>query len=292
MGCQATVIPGERADDWESHRAGIVASLGPVDELEAEVVDRIAQLTWRLRRVLRYETGVLSGSIPSITALQVETQRLLAKVQPSKSPDEKRRELEREEERLVGLERLIQRYREFRMLPHDSPIAGNEGMLMLADAYRLDPGMQSAYFYTHDPEFLSKLGIPAENKNFAEGWAGWTCGTVNKGMELIGARISCSAETLLDTLIESLNRDVVEQTVKVSWMRGESGGIPLTEKSQREGATEKEGADVFSPVMDPATIDKIIRYESHLSRQLALAMELFYHLQSDRNEPGDDVETE
>src|SRR5262245_21582907 len=52
------VLPGERAEDWEAHRAGIVQSLAPAGALEAELAGRVALCLWRLRRVAAYETGV------------------------------------------------------------------------------------------------------------------------------------------------------------------------------------------------------------------------------------------
>src|SRR5262245_63596420 len=52
------VLPAERAEDWEAHRAGIVRSLAPAGALETELAGRVALCLWRLRRVAAYETGV------------------------------------------------------------------------------------------------------------------------------------------------------------------------------------------------------------------------------------------
>ena len=50
------VIPGlEREEDWEAHRAGLLASLAPDASLEAILAERVALLLWRLQRVARYE---------------------------------------------------------------------------------------------------------------------------------------------------------------------------------------------------------------------------------------------
>src|SRR5688572_13958595 len=51
------VVPGlEHPDQWEAHRLGLVTSLNPVGHFEEVLVERLAALLWRLRRVLRYET--------------------------------------------------------------------------------------------------------------------------------------------------------------------------------------------------------------------------------------------
>ncbi len=53
---EAPVIPGvESAEEWDAHRAAIVDDRAPVGAMEAALVDRIARLAWRLRRVDRYE---------------------------------------------------------------------------------------------------------------------------------------------------------------------------------------------------------------------------------------------
>ena len=57
------VLPDERPKDWNDHRAGIVAALAPVGTLETELVERVALLMWRLRRVVRYETAVTAAGI-------------------------------------------------------------------------------------------------------------------------------------------------------------------------------------------------------------------------------------
>jgi hypothetical protein len=41
------VLPGERAEDWEAHHKGIVASLAPAGALEGELADRVALLLWK-----------------------------------------------------------------------------------------------------------------------------------------------------------------------------------------------------------------------------------------------------
>ena len=53
----APVIPGvEKAEDWEEHRDGVLESLHPEGHLEFVLAERTALLSWRLHRVIRYET--------------------------------------------------------------------------------------------------------------------------------------------------------------------------------------------------------------------------------------------
>ena len=56
----APTIPGETVEAWQEHRAGIVASLAPVGAIEAALAERAALLLWRLHRVWRAETALVT----------------------------------------------------------------------------------------------------------------------------------------------------------------------------------------------------------------------------------------
>ena len=60
----AIVLPlVERAEDWSAHLAGFVAALRPVGAVERELVERMAAITWRLRRVERVEAAVIGATL-------------------------------------------------------------------------------------------------------------------------------------------------------------------------------------------------------------------------------------
>src|SRR5215208_2068118 len=54
------VVPGECPEEWEAHRAGVVASLTPVGLLEVNLAERAALLLWRLQRLARYEAETIT----------------------------------------------------------------------------------------------------------------------------------------------------------------------------------------------------------------------------------------
>lgn len=56
----APTIPGETVEAWQAHRAGIVGDLAPVGALESALADRAALLLWRLHRVWRAETALVT----------------------------------------------------------------------------------------------------------------------------------------------------------------------------------------------------------------------------------------
>lgn len=57
------VVAGlESRDEWEDHRAGVMESISPAGHLESTLAERVALLSWRLHRVTRYETQSISLS--------------------------------------------------------------------------------------------------------------------------------------------------------------------------------------------------------------------------------------
>src|SRR5215216_6079977 len=53
----APVVPGiEKPEDWEEYRDGVLESLQPEGHLETVLAEQVALLSWRLHRVIRYET--------------------------------------------------------------------------------------------------------------------------------------------------------------------------------------------------------------------------------------------
>lgn len=60
------VIPGESAEQWEAHRAGVVESLAPVGLLETNLAERAALLLWRLQRLARYESGTVTTGMEEV----------------------------------------------------------------------------------------------------------------------------------------------------------------------------------------------------------------------------------
>jgi hypothetical protein len=63
----APVIPGfESFDEWEAHKAGIMAAIEADGKLETAHAERVASLYWRIQRVPRYETEMMAHSLDNI----------------------------------------------------------------------------------------------------------------------------------------------------------------------------------------------------------------------------------
>jgi hypothetical protein len=59
----APVVPGlERDEDWQEYREAIMEHYAPGGPVEHELAERVAVLSWRLRRVTRYEAQAIAIS--------------------------------------------------------------------------------------------------------------------------------------------------------------------------------------------------------------------------------------
>ncbi len=54
------LLPGEKAEDFSLLRDRIFATLAPCDALEDELVERIASILWRLRRIPAFEAALIA----------------------------------------------------------------------------------------------------------------------------------------------------------------------------------------------------------------------------------------
>jgi len=67
LASDAPIIPGvESPQDWTQRYEALIADYAPVGGLEETLVERAATLSWRLRRVARYESGYSAASIERV----------------------------------------------------------------------------------------------------------------------------------------------------------------------------------------------------------------------------------
>jgi hypothetical protein len=56
------VVPGEDPDEWEAHRAAVVADLDPRGAVELALAEQVAVKLWRLGRVARHEADLIANA--------------------------------------------------------------------------------------------------------------------------------------------------------------------------------------------------------------------------------------
>jgi hypothetical protein len=277
------VLPGERLKEWEQYREGILLSLAPVGTLEEELAGRVALCLWSLRRVVAFETAAATAGIE-----QVDDERRIAAEKlddpivrlrsPHEQPDHIRLTLA---EQGLKTEQLSLSNREAGLVLVEQLVAGVDDATSIDgySAYTLIgwandalPGDNGVDY--EDDRFLARLGVPTEDDPW--GWEGWTAGKARKAVALMATAHKMANEKLWSRLVEEGHREVGENRDRVQKIEDE---VKVLRRRVRTIEERKRQAHVLP---DENTLNKVLRYESHVSRQMLQALHTLERLQAAR----------
>jgi len=241
----APVVPGvEEAEEWEYHRDGFLASLSPVGHLELILAERAALLSWRLRRVICFETE-------SIALYQERVEDDLARERRFKSGPDYPEAVRGNAKSATEEHRLLKR---FAKMEDNKPLSALDADRIIWDAMECADKVAEGEV---DPEELlesvSVAGLP--DRDFWEGYEGWTAGLLRAVVVAIAKATGEESEELLETATRDA-RFTVERTK----LEAEK-----VERDLRNMARERL-------LPDEKTLEKVARYEAHLSRGLYKAL--------------------
>jgi hypothetical protein len=247
----APVVPGvEKVEDWEEHRQGMLESLSPEGHLEEVLAERVALLSWRLYRVTRYEREAIALSQERVEDdLADRRQRPFSSGLSPAHPQEVRSRVK--EAKIT--ERLLKR---FPALPDEKALSAGEAASVL---YAVDE--QTGV----DLEEVPFPVLPEDLELFEE-FEGWTVGLVR---ECVGA-IASHAEADPDKLLVAAAKDASRAVVRAKH------AVEKIEQDLRNMARERL-------LPDDKTLEKVARYEAHLSRGLYKALHELEALQVRRS---------
>lgn len=243
------VIPDvEREEDWEAHRAGLLTSLDPDGHLELELAERIAALTWRLKRVIRYESETITSHQES-----AEEDRTFHSASGMLRDPLLTNTAQADEE----VEIMEAGLRAWTSVP--GPNSNTE--LWSADAESMLWDVERA-----GGEELKNIKPP----DFLDDWesAGsivWTGRLLHKAIAAIAAHVGQEPEELLQEA-----RAVAERDIRLAEQARDRFRSDLIEL-RRERLLPDEG-----------TLNKIVKYEAHLNRQFYQALHELEALQTRR----------
>jgi hypothetical protein len=256
----APVVPGvEKREDWEFHRDGVLESLQPEGHLELVLAERVALLSWRLHRVIRYETE-------SIALYQEKAQEDLAKqrgrpfsdVSGPASPEVVRSDLKSARADLKLLKR-------FARSADDEPLSGLDAANILWEvAEHTDAVAEGEAEAEELLENLSVAGL--EEGTSPEEFEGWSAGLLHRAVEQIAS---------------SADRDGPEAVLEAV-MRSAEWKVKKAKQSAEEVERDLERMGRERLLPDEKTLEKVARYEAHLSRGLYKAMHELEALQARR----------
>lgn len=274
----APVLPGEPADGWVAHRAGVVAALHPVGGLEEALAERAAACLWRLRRVVAFETAATAAGLEEA-----------ADPTPPADPDhpdraDRRRQRKAEKQLAEFAERAGLWAATARLhdalpgLADDAPVPGDAVEGVFEDINAALPEAVDELFEFEDRTTLTRLGVPAADHARPYRWPGWTAGAVRRAADAAAAHAGhgTTADELLTTARESRRAWVEGQAAEVARLEGEvrAAGERVAARRRRELLRRA--------IPDAATLDKVTRYEAHLSRQFTHAVHTLERLQAAR----------
>jgi hypothetical protein len=284
------VVPGlEWSEDWETHHAGILKSLAPEGTLEEALAGRVALCFWRLNRVHRYETAITTVGLERI-AEQLRPRPPAVKMSfPGLEPDEDDLDTLQPEEALgkilkelkekqdtvemwAGTHHLLE---QLLGLSNDAPVSGDDAYGVFEDLLGVLPNADEGPDI-EDTDFLMSLGVPEDEVDDAYRWAGWTAGTVRKGLAELAYSVGREPEKLLAKALKK-RREIQEQNM------AEAQRLEAALKVLRRRMKTKEDRLKRERMLPEAnTLQKLTRYEAHLSRQLLQALHELQRLQAVR----------
>jgi hypothetical protein len=257
----APVVPGvEKQEDWEEHRDGVLDSLSPVGHLEFVLAERVALLSWRLHRVTRYETE-------SIALYQEKAQEDLAKqrgrpfsdVSGPASAEVVRSNLKSARTDLKLLKR-------FAKAGDDESLSGLDAANILWEVAEHTDAVAEGE--AEAEELLENLSVPGlKDGSSPEEFEGWSAGLLRRAVEQITSTADREGpEAVLEAAMRS-----AEWKAKEAKRNAEE-----VERDLARMARERL-------LPDEKTLEKVARYEAHLSRLLFKALHELEALQVRRS---------
>ena len=127
-----------------------------------------------------------------------------------------------------------------------------------------------------DQAFLAAVGIPEEALREAYAWTGWTAGMIRRGLALFAQAGRIKPEKLLGRVRADFIREGDEAAARI-------GPLQAQARDLRRRAQEQEVHERGRRMLPKDVIlEKIIRYEAHLGRQLQTALHTLERLQAGR----------
>jgi hypothetical protein len=253
----APVVPGvEKREEWEEHRDGILESLSPEGHLEMVLAERVALLSWRLHRVIRFETESIALYQEQIEEDLARERRFGSHVLGADHPEEVRWKLK-------DAQRTHRTFKKLPGLPGDKHLTGGDaaGVLWGVSAYIEDEDLEKVQPPSGVPEWAGVEEDTAE-------WDGWTVGMVTEYVDSMASEAGESPKELLETATEKARLEVI----------GAKQAVERVEKDLERMSRERL-------LPDEKTLEKVARYEAHLSRGLYKALHELEALQVRRAVP-------
>ena len=254
----APVVPSlEKWEDWQDHREGILDNLSPVGQLEVTLAERVALLSWRLHRVTRYETGTIAISQETIEDDIHDRDRFLSVMKhkgfESTHPEDIRLEAK-------YYKQVYSALRRFPSLRPDKTLRGTDASSVVWSV------LMEAKKVAEEEIDVEALDLPSVPEDaMIEELPAMKVADVRGCVEAIAAHVSLDPDDLPEATTHEAGYEARHAAHK---------------KEEVEQEISRKVRERMLP--DEKTLEKICRYEAHLSRQLYHALHELENLQKYR----------
>jgi hypothetical protein len=230
------VVAGfESQQEWNGFRLEMMASFAPVGMLETTLAERLTLGAWRLRRVARYETEHLRSEQDQAKVKVGEKLRFDQQFGKGDPADE----IGNVTLRIKAFERLIRCTKLLSQGNDSTPVDVTDANDLLQYLRRSDNA--DVDDYDPDEEDSEQTQEPEDPKQ-------WTVGTLKERVGLLAGNLGWGGDCL-QTLLGDLN--------SAGWKAFNS--LKVAKRRLKEYRRE-------SLLPDDEALEKVMRYESHLSR--------------------------
>jgi hypothetical protein len=254
----APVVPGlEKKEDWQEHRDGILENLAPVGRLEVTLAERVALLSWRLHRVTRYETEAIAISQETIEDDIHERDRFLSVLRHKGFESTHPVDIRFEARYYKQVHSALRRF------PSLEPGKTLKGADASSVVWSVLMEAQKAKGEKIEHEDLDLPGVPEDEA--IEELPAMKVADVRGCVEAIAGHVSLDSDDLLEA---------------ATYQAGYEARSAAHKKEEVEREIARKARERTLP--DETTLQKISRYEAHLSRQLYQALHELENLQKHR----------
>lgn len=243
------VLPGvESEDEWERHLAGVAQSLLPQTHLEGMLAERIALLLWRLRRVARYERQV---TLAAHQDLEVQYTTPSAIIKEAERAAEWTCGNGTDDDAPVSTPALV-------ALVDAIPAVPGYGLIRRGPALQVLRALADAAGGMDLHDVLTDL-LGYEDATTVEGWVH---DMLKEAVDRVARNAGVSCFVLKERALRTLT--------------------PRLSEAQAEGRQAFERACAANILPDQDVVERVIRYEAHLNRQLLTSLHELEALQARR----------
>ncbi len=272
------VLTTETWEEWESFRSELYADLAPQGALEQVLAERIVQAAWRLQRVVRYEAlstmttyEKLAEELDNASPPEGYRKALGLASAPEQRLAELRNRLEEFDYNREGLEQTAGLLRKLPELPEEAPWSPDPEQLLNIGAEL----MPDDYDYDSDPKLLHALDIDPTRDSLWD--YRWDVGMVRETIRYFAPRCGASTEELIATIADRAQSQAGESRRVLEGLRNCEKSL-IAEVDRKKARLAKENL-----IPNTETVQKITRYESHLSKQMYQALHELQRLQASRD---------